>query len=113
VSDTAHEIPTFLALYGEGQVTAAQADDYVEAWHESGEDETRSLAEYLGMTDEEYGLWAITPRALPVILAARRANRPPREFVAPFFDTLRAAGDPTDRPVVHALSYWLKRQPPE
>jgi hypothetical protein len=112
VSDIANMTPTFFTLYSEGCVTAEQADDYVEAWHESGEEETRSLSEYLGMTEEEYGIWVITPRALPAILAARRTNRPLREFVAPLFEALKAAGDPEDRPVLHVLSYWLQRHPP-
>ena len=113
MSDLSHEAPTFLKLYSEGLVTADEVDDYVEAWHESGDEETRELHEYLGMTWEEHGVWVITPRALPTILAARRANRPLREFVAPFFETLRSAANPDDRPVLHAMSYWLQHHPPE
>lgn len=101
--------PTFFALYGDGRATLDDADDFVEAWHESGDAETRSLAEYLGMTDEEYGIWVITPRALPSILAARQAGRPLREFVEPFFDRLAASADPSDAPVLHALGHWLGR----
>jgi hypothetical protein len=37
-------------------VTADQANNYVDAWHESGDEETRSLAEYLGMSDDEYDI---------------------------------------------------------
>lgn len=113
MSDTTQQSPTFFALYSEGRVNADQADDYVEAWHESGDEETRSLAEYLGMSEEEYDVWLMTPRALPVILAARRAERPLQEFVAPFYDTLRAAGDPEDRPVLHTMGYWLEKHQPE
>jgi hypothetical protein len=105
VSDIAHETSTFFALYSEGRATAEQVDDFVDAWHESGDEETRPLSEYLGMTEEEYGVWVITPRALPAILAARRAKRPLRDFVAPLFERLRSAGDPNDRPVLHAMGY--------
>jgi hypothetical protein len=113
VSDVTHKAPTFFALYGEGQATPEQIDDYVEAWHESGNDETRELHEYLGLTWEEYGILMMTRRALPIILAARRANRPPREFVEPFFQTLKARNDPNDKPTLHTMSYWLYGHPPE
>jgi len=113
VSEVQNELPTFMTLYDQGAVTAEQIDDFVEAWHESGDDEQRSLVEYLGMTEAEYDVEFITPRALPAILAARRANRPLREFVLPFFEKLRAAGDPRDKPVLHTLGFWLQRHPPE
>ena len=54
----------------------------------------------------------MTSRALPLILAARRANRPLREFAERFFQTLKATNDPNDRPVLHAMSYWLYGHPP-
>lgn len=112
MSDVVHKPDTFFALYDSGRVAAEQIDDFVEAWHESGDDEQPSLAEFLGVTDEEYGVLIITDRALPAILAARRANRPLRDFVAPFFEALRAADDPTDKPVLHAMGYWLQAHPP-
>ncbi len=37
-------------------------DDMVEAWHNSGDEETRSLQEYLGMNDVEFRLWVVTAR---------------------------------------------------
>lgn len=112
MSDIAHEAPSFLTLYSDGRVTADQVDDYVDAWHKSGAEEVRSLSEYLGMTDEEYGVWVMTPRALPVIVAARRFGRPLWEFVAPFYEQLRAAAAPDDKPVLHAMGYWLKKHQP-
>ena len=111
MSEVYNESPSFMTLYEQGRVTPEQIDDFVEAWHESGDKEQRSLVEYLGMTQSEYDVEFITPRALPAILAARRANRPLREFVAPLFEALQATGDPADRPVLHALSGWLKRHP--
>jgi hypothetical protein len=113
VSEITQRSPAFFTLYSEGRVTADQVHDYVEAWHESGDEESRPLPEYLGMSDDEYNVWLMmTFRALPIILAARRANRPLRDFVAPFYDKLRAAGDPEDRSVLHTMAYWLERQPP-
>jgi len=108
VSDIAHKAPTFFALYSEGQVTADQIDDYVGAWHESDDGETREPHEYFGLTWEEL----MTSRALPMILAARRAKRPLREFLEPFFQTLKARNDPNDKAALHAMSYRLYRHPP-
>jgi hypothetical protein len=64
------------------------------------------------VTDEEYGILVITDRALPAILAARRANRPLRDFVAPLFEALQVANDPSDKPVLHAMGFWLRHHPP-
>jgi hypothetical protein len=89
-----------------GRATAGQAEDYVDAWHVSGDEETRSLAEYLGMSDDEYDIWLMTPRALPVILAARRAARPLRESVSPFYEALQAAGNADDAPALQRMGYW-------
>ncbi|AXG66215.1 hypothetical protein SEA_ANNADREAMY_108 [Streptomyces phage Annadreamy] len=37
-------------------------DDMVEAWHTSGEEETRSLQEYLDMNDAEFQIWVVTAK---------------------------------------------------
>lgn len=37
-------------------------DDKVEAWHTSGDEETRSLQEYLDMNDEEFRIWVMTAK---------------------------------------------------
>lgn len=113
VSDVAQKRDTFFALYDSGHAVAGDIDDFVGAWHESGDEETRSLVEYLGLTAEEYGVLMLTDRTLPVILAARRANRPLREFVAPFFEQLQADGNPKDASVLFAMGHWLKKHQPE
>lgn len=113
MSEIAQKAPTFFSLYEEGSVEANQVHDYIGAWHDTGDEETRPLSEYLGMTKEEFGVWVITPRMLPAILAARRANRPLPEFVAPFYDKLRAANNPSDKPVLFAMGHWLKKHQPE
>lgn len=107
MSDVIQTQGTFLDLFSQGRETDLHALDYVEAWHESGEEETRSLAEYLGMTDAEYALWFISPRLLPSIVAARQTGRPVREFVLAFYEQLRDAGDAREAPVLWALEFWL------
>ena len=42
-----------------GDAVPADIDDFIDAWHASLED--IGLAEFLGMTDEEYALWVEQP----------------------------------------------------
>lgn len=35
-------------------------DNKVEAWHTSGDEETRSLQEYLDMNNAEFQIWVVT-----------------------------------------------------
>jgi hypothetical protein len=112
VSDVHIEPQTFMRLYGQGLVTAEQADDAVEAWHESGDDEQRPLPEYLGMSEAEYDVWCMAPGALPIILQARREGTPLRDLLAAYLADLRLAGDSVDRPTVHALGHWLEKPAP-
>jgi hypothetical protein len=107
VSDILHGDETFFSRYRDGRATAEQLDDFVGAWHESGDEEQRSLAEFLGLTDKEYAVLFITPRALPAILDARCSGQALRECVEPMFERMRDAGDPKDAPVLHALGHWL------
>lgn len=59
---------TFADLYAVGEVTSDQFADYVKAWHESGDEETRELHEYLGLTLQEYARWVEQADALHDIL---------------------------------------------
>ncbi|WP_415844674.1 hypothetical protein ACMYUJ_17245 [Stutzerimonas zhaodongensis] len=54
-----------------GDVLIEEIDDFVEAWHEGREGADQELHEYLGMSWDEYSLWATTPSILPYILSAR------------------------------------------
>jgi hypothetical protein len=107
VSEVQHEAQTFFSLYSDGLVTGAQIDDFVEAWHNSGDEEKRSLSEYLGMTDDEYAVWVMSHGALPSILTARRERRPLADAVADYLRDLQRT-HPANRPGIHALSHWLQ-----
>jgi hypothetical protein len=61
----------FIDLCLGGDVLVDEIDDFVEKWHES-EDSTQELHEYLGMSWEEYSVWATRPSILPFILSARK-----------------------------------------
>ena len=49
-------------------------DDYVDAWHDS-DDEDVQLHEYLGFTLDEYKLWVEQPSALKSIFHRRRYGK--------------------------------------
>jgi hypothetical protein len=109
VSEVRHDAPTFFSLYADGRISADQIDDFVEAWHQSGDDETRSLAEYLGMTDDEYAVWVMSHAALPTILASRRLEQPLAEAVANYLRELRQS-HPANQAAILALQHWLHGQ---
>jgi hypothetical protein len=109
VSETTAKIPTFLDRFMDGQATANDADDCVTAWHESGEEEKRPLAQYLGMTDEEYAVWTMDDRTLSDLAAARRPGGPSLvALMTERFRRMRAANDPMDRSSLHTMGYWLR-----
>lgn len=61
----------FVDLCLGGDVLEDEVDDFVENWHED-ENSTQELHEYLGMSWEEYSVWATKPSILPFILSARK-----------------------------------------
>jgi len=63
----------FIDLCLEGEVLEDEIDDFVEKWHES-DDVPEQLHDYLGMSWEEYSVWATKPSILPFILSARKKN---------------------------------------
>jgi hypothetical protein len=60
----------FIDLVLEGDAFDTEVDDFVEAWHNGGSN--LSLAEFLGLTDEEYALWVEQPESLRSILFCRK-----------------------------------------
>ena len=108
MSEVQYEAQTFFSLYSDGLIAGDQIDDFVEAWHNAGDEEKRSLPEYLGMSDDEYAVWLMSHGTLPSILAARRDRRPLSDVVAEYLQDLQRAR-PADRPAIHALSHWLQR----
>jgi hypothetical protein len=58
--------------YLASEVEAEDIDDFVEEWHE-GEYEA-PLAEFLGLSDDEYWRWVKDANALPEIRAEREVK---------------------------------------
>lgn len=61
---------SFIDLCLSGDVLEDEIDSFVDRWHEDDET-TLELHEYLGMSWEEYSVWATRPSILPFILSAR------------------------------------------
>lgn len=112
MSDAELTTATFFDLFSKGRITVDDVGDFVGAWHESGDEETRSLSEYLGMTNEEYGVWMIDHRMLPLMVEARRGGASLYDRVAAYYDQLREANHWDDRAAIHTLSFWVPRHRP-
>ncbi len=107
MSDILTRTAAFMTLYEQGAVNADDLDDFIDAWHDSGPEEERSLAEYLGMTDEEYAVNLMAHHSLPVVVAARAQRKPLRELLVPYLAELRAAANPRDRSAIYSLGHYL------
>ena len=110
MSDVRPKTRPFLDLYRDGTVSALQIDDFIEAWHNSEGAEQCPLAEFLGMTEDEYSVWTASRKALPAIIAARQQGRPLAELVADHLAELQRAALPADRSAIHVLSHWLAKR---
>ena len=63
---------TFLDAYLSGDKGPEDIDRFVDAWHENPCG--REIYDHLGMTRDEYAVWARNPDSLPIIAKARRAS---------------------------------------
>ncbi len=61
---------SFIDLCLSGDVLEDEIDGFVDSWHED-ESTDLKLHEYLGMSWDEYSVWATRPSILPFILLAR------------------------------------------
>jgi hypothetical protein len=107
VSDIQPKTKPFLDLYRDGQVSARQIEDFIEAWHNLDDTEQCPLAEFLGMTEDEYTLWMASRKALPTIIAARQQGGRLEDLVAEHLAELQCAGSAADRSAIHVLSDWF------
>jgi len=99
--------PTFFELFSRGGLTADRIGEFVSQWHTSDASEKRSLAAFLGMTEDEYGVWLIDPKVLPQILIARRTGRPLEDVIAEYIVGSQDVSHPPDPAAQHALDHWL------
>lgn len=97
----------FFDLYARGDALADDIDDHVDRWHEEMAEQADhpSLGSYLGMTDDEYRVWAKDGTALPRILIARRTGMRIDDYLLQDHQDLRLAarGDPAALATVAAI----------
>ena len=109
VSDTRNTTATFFDLYERGEASEDAIDDFVGAWHEAGDAESRPLSAFLGMAADEYAVWVMDARELPVIREARRTQQGLGEAVGRYLAGMQAAARDVDRSAIQALSQWLEQ----
>lgn len=78
---------TFMDLVIRGEAFLDDIDDHIDTWQSSDSDE--SLADFLGMTKAEYGLWVEQAAALRFIVRARIEGTE-----LPFYDAVAKAAEP-------------------
>ncbi len=112
MSEVRSRTSAFFDLYSAGQVPESAIDDFIDAWHTSGDEEVRPLSCFLGMTEDEYAVWVMDGRTLPLLRSARREKEKLAVAVARYLSELRTAANPVDRAAIHALSHWVARHAP-
>jgi hypothetical protein len=101
--------PTYMDLVLSGDKLAGDIDDFVDAWHEAPDGSTAAslgLAEYLGMTEDEYQLWVEQPDSLGFIAAAHKTKQPVERLLASR-DELGLAARTGDQTEAERLVQWL------
>lgn len=104
--------PTFMNLLLSGDVLMQDIDDFIDAWHDASDDSaisSASLAEYLGMTEDEYQLWVEHPGSLRFIAASHRTGQPVGELLASQHG-LGLAARASDRAEAERLVRWLVKR---
>lgn len=100
---------SFMVLALRGEVLSDEIEDFVETWH--GSESNAELHDFLGMSFEEYSLWASDPNTIDVILSARHRGRPLTEAVN---DNLRVqeriAARTDEAGKLAVLSRWIAAQ---
>ncbi len=94
-----------------GRALATDIDDWVDAWHDApgaSPVASLSLADYLGMSEQEYSLWVERPESLRFIIAGRKTGNAP-ETAEMLGGVLAAAARSTDDAEAANVVSWLKQ----
>lgn len=101
---------SFVDAHLAGEALLDDIDDWVDDWHgthSAPDGRPRSLANYLGMAEDEYALWAELPESLRFLLAARQAQHPASESVELAGVAAAAARADNDAEAT-AVLHWLR-----
>jgi hypothetical protein len=103
---------SYMDLLLRGEALMQDIDDFIDAWHDGSDGSPASemsLAQYLGMTEDEYRLWVEMPSALGFIAAAHRERQPVEALLAAR-DELGLAARASDRSEADRLVEWLSKR---
>ena len=99
--------PTFFDRYLDARVEEREIGRAVGEWHESDDTETRPLAAFLGMSDDEYAVYVMDRTIMPILRERRLQGGALRDTVADFVERRAASRDPGAAVSVRALRAWL------
>lgn len=99
--------PTFFNRYLDGLADESEIGRAVGEWHASDDAETRSLAAFLGMSEDEYAVYVMDRTILPVLRDRRLRGGSLRDTVADFVERQAEARDGRAAVSVRVLRAWL------
>jgi hypothetical protein len=99
---------TFVDACLAGNALLDEIDDWVDQWHDLGDDDPRSLNEYLGFSSPEGELWVRDAFAVRYIIAARRRNVPVENLLANKKDFALAARSSDPREVERVVEMLVE-----
>lgn len=105
------ETTTFVSACLRGDAIITDVDDWVEAWHDAGGSPgniRQSLADYLGLTPEEYALWVERPESLRFVLAAAHKPGMASDQVAEIAGLAAAAARADNDAEAAQVVHWLR-----
>jgi hypothetical protein len=103
---------SYMDLLLRGEALMQDIDDFIDTWHDAPDGSAvseMSLAQYLGMTEDEYRLWVELPSSLRFIAAAHREKQPVEVLLASR-DKLGLAARAGDRSEADRLVEWLSKR---
>ena|ERR1035437_8677104 len=89
-----------------GEALLSEIDDYIDKWHEGKG--TVSLAEFLGMSLDEYSAFVAEEELLPLIVTAHKKKVNFRSYAQSELSAMAARSD--DHAKAEKLKKWLKQK---
>jgi hypothetical protein len=97
----------FISSCLSGEAFMDEIDDYVERWHSGLAGENQELHEFLGMSWEEYSLWATRPSILESIINSRIRHISLDEELN--FERVALAASTKNNQAAVNMEEWLKK----
>jgi hypothetical protein len=98
---------SFISNCLSGEAFMDEIDDYIEQWHSGLAGKNQELHEFLGMSWDEYSLWATRPSILASILNSRRRQISLDEELK--FERVDLAARAKNNQEALKMEEWLKR----